>query len=119
MNLISYYQKQLTGSLNQEHKKLLEVLYQSAVLQASIGNGTQMEVLSARQAIEQLDSVIISDERELQTLKQKICLATGWSYDGNPEFGELPELDLSLIDQIDLAAGIRKQLCLKDQPPPV
>ncbi len=105
MNLISYYQKQLTGSLNQEHKKLLEVLYQSAVLQASIGNGTQMEVLSARQAIEQLDSVIISDERELQTLKQKICLATGWSYDGNPEFGELPELDLSLIDQIDLAAG--------------
>ena len=105
MNLISYYQKQLTGSLNQEHKKLLEVFYQSAVLQASIGNGTQMEVLSARQAIEQLDSVIISDERELQTLKQKICLATGWSYDGNPEFGELPELDLSLIDQIDLAAG--------------
>lgn len=103
LNLISYYQMQLASQLNRENRKLLEVLYQSAQLQASIGNGTQMDVLSARQAIEQLDSTIVGSERDIQTLKQKICLATGWSYDGDPEFGPLPEIDFSQIEQINLA----------------
>lgn len=103
LNLISYYQMQLASQLNQENRKLLEALYQSAQLQAGIGNGTQMDVLSARQAIEQLDSTIVGSERDIRTLKQKICLATGWSYDADPEFGPLPEVDFSQIDSINLA----------------
>lgn len=104
LNLISYYQKLLASQLTQENRALLDTRYQSAQVQASVGYATQMDVLNAKQALEQLDSSIISDDKEIMTLKQKICLATGWSYDADPEFGELPKLDPAQIDTIDLAA---------------
>lgn len=109
-NMISYQQKLLAGQLDKAHRQLLEAQYQSAQVQAGVGNATQMDVLNARQAMEQLDSTIISDERETQTLRQKIALATGWKYDGNPEFGELPVIDPAVIDQIDLEADKAKAL---------
>lgn len=104
LNLISYCQKQLTDRLNQENKQLLEALYQSAQVQAGVGNATQMDVLTARQTLEQLDSTIISSEKETQTLKQKICLATGWNYDADPVFGALPEIDPAVVDTVNLSA---------------
>lgn len=104
LKLISYYQKLLANRLTEENRQLLDTQYQSALVQANVGYITQMEVLNAKQALEQLDSSIISDHKDTITLKQQICLATGWSYDADPEFGELPEVDLSLIDTIDLAA---------------
>ena len=104
LNLISYYQMLLSGQLNRDHKELLEALYRSAQIQAQVGNATELDVLSARQAIEQLDGTIISSDREIQTLKQKICLATGWSYDANPEFGSLPQVNMAQIDAVNLAA---------------
>ncbi len=103
LNLISYAQKQLTEQLNLENKALLEAKYQSAQIQAGVGNATQMDVLTARQAVEQFDSTMISSQKETQTLKQKICLATGWSYDADPVFGPLPELDLARIDAINFS----------------
>lgn len=117
LNLISYHQMLLSGQLNREHKELLEALYRSAQIQAQVGNATEMEVLTARQAIEQLEGTIISSDREAQTLKQKICLATGWSYDADPEFGSLPEVDFSRIDAIvlesDQALALENSYALK------
>lgn len=110
LNRISYEQKLLTGQLDKAHRELLEAQYQSAQVQASVGNATQMDVLNAKQAMEQLDSTIISNDREAQTLRQKIALATGWSYDGNPRFGELPSIDPAVTDQIDLEADKAKAL---------
>lgn len=104
LSLISYQQKLLASQLTRENQQLLDTLYQSAQVQASVGNATQMDVLNAKQAVEQLSSAMISDDKEIQTLKQKICLATGWSYNADPEFGELPVMDLTLIDEIDLEA---------------
>lgn len=117
LNLISYRQKLLASQLTKENQQLLNDLYQSAQVQASVGNATQMDVLNAKQEVEQLESSMISDEKEITTLKQKICLATGWSYDADPEFGELPALDLTLIDSIDLeadkAAALESNYALK------
>ena len=109
-NLISYEQKLLTDQLSRENRKLLEAQYQSAQVQASVGNATQMDVLNTKQAMEQLDSTIISNERDTQTLRQKIALATGWSYNAEPVFGELPVIDLAVTDQIDLEADKAKAL---------
>ncbi|MDO5417126.1 MAG: hypothetical protein Q4F29_08000 [Lachnospiraceae bacterium] len=106
LNLISYQQRLLTDALNLENKKILESQYQSAQVKAGVGAATQMDVLNARQAVEQLESTIISDAKETQTLKQKVCLAAGWSYDANPEFGALPVCDPALIDGIQLETDI-------------
>ena len=104
LNRISYQQKLLANALNQENRALQEALYQSAQVQASVGMATQMDVLSAKQALEELDAAIISDLRDTQTLKQQLCLTTGWSYDADPVFGELPLVDYAQISAIDLAA---------------
>ena len=110
LNRIAYEQKLLTGQLERENRTLLEAQYQSAQVQASVGNATQMDVLNAKQAMEQLDSTIISNDREAQTLRQKVALATGWNYAGNPEFGALPTIDPAATDQIDLEADKAKAL---------
>lgn len=102
MNLISYNQKLLNHQLTEENQKLLQLQYEVAQNQAAAGTATQLEVINARQAIEQLASTVITDSRETVTLKQQICLATGWSYDAEPELGPLPEVDLEMIGQIDL-----------------
>lgn len=102
LNLVSYYQKLLNHQLTEENQKLLELQYEVAQNQEAAGTATQLEVVNARQAIEQLASTMISDSRETATLKQQICLATGWSYDADPELGPLPELDPGVIFQIDL-----------------
>lgn len=102
LNLVSYYQKLLNHQLTEENQKLLELQYEVAQNQEAAGTATQLEVVNARQAIEQQASTIISDSRETAALKQQICLATGWSYDADPELGPLPELDPGVIFQIDL-----------------
>lgn len=110
LNLISYYQKLLNQKLTEENQKLLELQYEVAQNQAAAGTATQLEVLNARQAIEQQSSTIINDSRETETLKQQICLATGWSYNAEPEFGPLPDLDPKVILQIDLEADRARAL---------
>lgn len=110
LNLVSYYQKLLNHQLTEENQKLLELQYEVAQNQEAAGTATQLEVLNARQAIEQLASTAINDQRETETLKQQICLATGWSYNAEPEFGPLPELDPERILQIDLEADKARAL---------
>lgn len=110
LNLIAYNQRLLANKLTEENRSLLEAQYQSVQVQASVGAATQMEVLNARQALEQLESTAISDAKETQKLKQQICVATGWSYDADPVFGALPQVDLGQIAAIDLEADKAKAL---------
>ena len=83
LNLISYEQKLLANALTQENKTLLETQYQVVQAQAGVGSATQLDVLNARQALEQLESTVIADEKDTQTLKQQICLAAGWRGEGS------------------------------------
>ncbi len=104
LNLIAYNQKLLSNALEEEYRTLLEAQYQAVQAQADIGSATQMDVLSARQALEEWESTSISNAAATQTLKQQICLATGWNYDADPVFGDLPQIDVSQIEAIDLEA---------------
>ena len=110
LNLISYYQKLLNQNLTGENEKLLQLQYEVTQNQAAAGTATQLEVINARQAIEQQSTTVIMDKREIETLKQQICVATGWNYDASPEFGPLPEFDLETIYQINLEADKAKAL---------
>ena len=110
LNLISYEQKLLANALTQENKTLLETQYQVVQAQAGVGSATQLDVLNARQALEQLESTVIADEKDTQTLKQQICLAAGWSYDADPEFGPLPQVSEEEITAIDLQSDIARAI---------
>lgn len=110
LNLISYYQKLLNQQLTGENEKLLQLQYEVAQIQETAGTATQLEVINARQAMEQHASTIITDSRETETLRQQICVATGWNYDATPEFGPLPEFDPAVIYAIDLEADKAKAL---------
>lgn len=110
LNLISYEQKLLANALTQENKTLLETQYQVVQAQAGVGSATQLDVLNARQALEQLESTVIADEKDTQTLKQQICLAAGWNYDADPEFGPLPQVSEEEITAIDLQSDIARAI---------
>lgn len=110
LNLIAYYQKLLENQMTERNKEFLTVKYEVVQNQAAAGTVIQLEVINARQAIEQLESKSLSDARETVTLKQKICLATGWNYDADPVFGLLPELDFSQVADIDLDSDIAKAM---------
>ncbi len=101
LNLIAYYQKLINQQLTEENEKLLQLQYEVAQNQAAAGTATQLE---------QQSTTVITDKRETETLKQQICVATGWNYDASPEFGPLPEFDLETIYQINLEADKAKAL---------
>lgn len=108
LNVISYHQKAADRAFKDTTRAMLNRKLESVTLNAAQGQATQMEVLNARHEIEQLDSQVIADDKEIQSLKQRICLATGWKHDANPEFRPLPEFDAQLIGQIDLEADKAK-----------
>ena len=56
---------------------------------------------TAQNELTQLDTDIQSSKENLQVL-------LGWSYDANPEIGELPEVDISRIDAMDPAADLEQ-----------
>jgi hypothetical protein len=60
-------------------------------------------VLAAQAALEQLDNTI-------DGLKRSLCLMTGYPADGAVQIGEVPQLDLSVISTLDLAADTEKAI---------
>lgn len=100
-----------------QQKQILEKLdvlygeqYQLAVNKRSVGMATDAEVLAAQTNQLSAQSSIASIESGLLQLKPTICTLTGWPADGSPEIADIPAVDVSQIDGIDLTADTVKAI---------
>lgn len=115
--MIAYNQYRLQLKQAKENRKYLEAVYNSVQTKAQAGMATQSDVLTARQSMLDADTTIAQLERSIQDTRQSLCVATGWSYDAEPEIGEIPQADPAVISalnpSVDKEAALASNYTLK------
>lgn len=106
----SYNQLRVNADLIQKNVEVMEAVANAAQTQASIGMATQADVLKAQKNLQSIKSTQTETLSSLETLRQNLCMMTGWSYNAQPEIKEVPQADLAAIDQINLEGDRQKAL---------
>ena len=109
-NMISYHQKVLDLELKQKNRELLAATYDSVALKMNNGMATQMDLLTARENLQNADAAILTAQSDLENTRQKLCVMLGWRYDASPEIMGIPSADLYRITAMDPSADKEKAL---------
>ncbi len=85
--------------------------------QVQLGMATQAELLNARQALQTVQSTFTQTQATLESLRQQLCMMTGWQYSDQPEIQDLPRANQARIDAMnpdaDGQAALENNLKLK------
>lgn len=106
----SYHQMSENLKTLQSQKQYQEAVYNGTVVQAQAGAGTQMDVLTAKETLQNVEASIAKMESSVKSLRQSLCVVLGREYNDNISIGALPEVDFEKISAIDLEADKQKAL---------
>lgn len=106
----SYNQLRANADLIQKNVEVMEAAANAVQTQASIGMATQADVLKSQKNLQSIKATQTETLASLETLRQNLCMMTGWSYDAQPEIKEVPQADLASVDQLNLEADRQKAL---------
>lgn len=109
-NMIAYHQKALELEQKVRDKELAESTLGVVSARVTAGSATQMDLLTAQEAVITAQSNILTVQSELDNIHQKLCVMLGWKYDSTPEIKEIPAADLNRISQMDPVADKEKAL---------
>lgn len=101
---LSYYKNQLQLEEEQATLTRLKQDYELAQTKRSAGTITDADVLTALEAVQDQENTIQEMEQQVESTRQSLIVMLGWDGSAQPTIGELPEVDLSVVDQIDLSA---------------
>lgn len=101
---LSYYKNQLQLEEAQATLIRLKQDYELAQTKHSAGTITDADVLTALEAVQDQENTIQKMEQQVESTRQSLIGMLGWDSSAQPTIGELPEVDLSVVDQIDLSA---------------
>ena len=101
---LSYYKNQLQLEEAQATLIRLKQDYELAQTKRSAGTITDADVLTALEAVQDQENTIQKMEQQVESARQSLIVMLGWDSSAQPTIGELPEVDLSVVDQIDLSA---------------
>lgn len=99
---ISYYRCQLELQSAQSKLKLLKNQSVFAMSQYQVGMATQADVLEAQEAILAQEKTIADTTAQIEHNRQNLIVLCGWKGEDQPEIRDVPEVELSEIDAIDL-----------------
>lgn len=108
--MIQYNQMLGNKDVLEQSIELAKASYDSTMTRMNIGMATQADVLTAKQQVQSLESQLLTLNSGINTLRQNLCIMTGWAYDANPEIKEIPEVDFGRIDGMNLGTDIAKAL---------
>ena len=102
-DMISYY----TNLLVVEDANLTKQQAQNALHLAGIklraGTGVKSSILSAQEDLLKAEQSITKATDDANNVKKKLMVMCGWSYNGNPEMGSLPDVEFSKIEKMNPA----------------
>ena len=101
---LSYYKNQLQLEEAQATLTRLKQDYELAQTKHSAGTITDADVLTALEAVQDQENTIQKMEQQVESARQSLIVMLGWDSSATPTIGELPKVDLSVVDQIDLSA---------------
>ena len=106
--MIQYWnaQKNLKSVQNQVSKA--EKDYETANLKLSSGNGTQTDVLDAKETLLKAQASITTAESSIASTKESLCQMLGWKYGASVEICALPDPQEQMSASINLEEDIAK-----------
>ena len=84
-----------------KNQELNEAMYRLKTTQLQAGMATQNDVLSAQKDLLVAESSVIQVENGINTIRQTLCMMTGWSWDSQPEIQGIPAPDLNRINEMN------------------
>lgn len=84
--------------------------YEAQSLSQKQGLATEADVLAANKGVLAAQAALAQLDNTIDGLKRSLCLMTGYSADGAVLIGDIPQLDLSAITALDLAADTAKAI---------
>lgn len=99
--MISYYEQLLKQQQKEASLEEAKQDYSLAQVKYAAGTITQVEVLSAQEAVQSAEDELKQLGSEIRNTKETLLVLLGWNYNDSPVIGELPELDMSRIDSMD------------------
>lgn len=106
--MISYHKNLASREQKEAEVQAAQTAYDLAQVQYTAGTATQMDVLTAKEALQTAQNELTQLDTDIQSSRENLQVLLGWSYDANPEIGELPEVDTSRIDAMDPAADLEQ-----------
>jgi len=105
-NMIAYYTNVLSAENAGLNAELAQAQLDIAKVQEKTGNATQLEVLTATEALLSAQQAEISAKSDVTTSKKKLQVACGWSYDSDPVLGSLPAPEYARAKALDPKADL-------------
>ena len=99
--MIGYHQALASQELLNASVEYAQAAYQSALAKQTLGMATAADVQNAELALLSAKGQQNSISDTLTTLRQNLCVMTGWAYTANPEIGAVPAPDLARIDTMN------------------
>ena len=106
--MISYHKNLASREQKEAEVQAAQTAYDLAQVQYAAGTATQMDVLTAKESLQTARNELTQLDTDIQSSRENLQVLLGWSYDANPEIGELPEVDISRIDAMDPAADLEQ-----------
>lgn len=106
--MISYHKNLASREQKEAEVQAAQTAYDLAQVQYTAGTATQMDVLTAKEALQTAQNELTQLDTDIQSSRENLQVLLGWSYDANPEIGDLPEVDISRIDAMDPAADLEQ-----------
>lgn len=108
--MITYDSTMKQRDMVEQLQKLYDRQYQLTLNKQSQGMATTQEVVTAQSNQLSALSTLQTIDGGLMQMKPTICSLTGWPADANPEIAEIPAVDLSRIDEMNLEEDTRKAI---------
>lgn len=107
---INYHTAIVQKDYDSKQAEIARLAYDTAVNQFNVGMTTELEVLSAKEAMQSAEAALISDDSDIASAKRNMMVLCGWKYESDPEIGEMPEFDIETSDDMNIDAEIEKAL---------
>lgn len=107
---LTYHQQLSAKEMLEAVTALSQAVYEMTKTQCSVGMATETQVQEALKDWQEAQSNQQKMEDAITTIRQNLCIMTGWSYDAVPEIGVVPEPDLARISVMNLEADTEEAL---------
>lgn len=93
----SYNQMRSSLDAIQKNIEIMEAVLRSTETRAGLGMATQADILNAKKNVQSLQSTYTQARSSADSIKQSLCMATGWEFNAEPDIREVPDADMNRI----------------------
>lgn len=106
----TYFQLQCQLTAQEKNRELLNAAVDSATARKNQGMATGVDVLNARQSVQNADAQIIALKSQIEDTRQNLIITLGWKQSDMPEIRPMPEVNMDRIAAMNVEADTQKAL---------